>query len=268
MKYTFSDEEDASDAPSSRQSTRRSGFSTPAEHAGPTVTASGRQVKSRLGGMYGETILVDQRKGIENGKKLTAASEPETEEDLPNTSGRSRRITRNFAVSGRRGEYSSGDGDDNACDAESTGNEWSGDDAPDEAGPDFDGDEQDEEMSSDNSELEDVPEKQKQDSLVVQLRYKRDEPQITGVLIASADHEVGHSKIKGQAVRRKDILGATETSPDPINCRPIQQTIEQAPTDSPLQNITTTQMSIDNNSDDPKKLRPQVAYHQPQTLQL
>jgi hypothetical protein len=56
MKYTYSDDEDEgySDA-TSRRSTRNTGTHTPAE--GPTVTLSGRQVRSRHGGTYGETML-------------------------------------------------------------------------------------------------------------------------------------------------------------------------------------------------------------------
>ena len=59
MKYTYSDEEDEgySDATSTRRSTRNTGTHTPAEPSGPTVTLSGRQVKSRHGGAYGESLL-------------------------------------------------------------------------------------------------------------------------------------------------------------------------------------------------------------------
>lgn len=57
MKYTYSEDEDDvySDATTSRRSTRNTGTHTPAE--GPTVTLSGRQVKSRQGGTYGESML-------------------------------------------------------------------------------------------------------------------------------------------------------------------------------------------------------------------
>lgn len=59
MKYTYSDEEDEgySDATTSRRSTRNTGTHTPAEGLGPTVTLSGRQVRARQGGAYGESIL-------------------------------------------------------------------------------------------------------------------------------------------------------------------------------------------------------------------
>ncbi|ROT38499.1 hypothetical protein SODALDRAFT_333094 [Sodiomyces alkalinus F11] len=46
IKYTFSDEEDDFYTDSTRRSTRNTGTHTPAEPAGPTTTASGRQVRA------------------------------------------------------------------------------------------------------------------------------------------------------------------------------------------------------------------------------
>lgn len=69
MKYTFSDEDDEgySDATSTRRSARNTGTHTPAEPAGPTITQSGRQVKSRQGGAYGESMLSGQGTNAEAG---------------------------------------------------------------------------------------------------------------------------------------------------------------------------------------------------------
>ncbi len=64
MKYTYDDEDEDdiySDSTNNRRSTRNTGTHTPAEPAGPTITQSGRQVKSRQGGTYGETILSGRR---------------------------------------------------------------------------------------------------------------------------------------------------------------------------------------------------------------
>ena len=60
MKYTYSDDEEDdlySDATTSRRSNRNTGTHTPAEGLAPTVTLSGRQVRSRQGGAYGESML-------------------------------------------------------------------------------------------------------------------------------------------------------------------------------------------------------------------
>ncbi len=56
MKYTYSDDEEdfVEDDSRSRRSARNTGTSTPAE---PTITQSGRQVRNRQGGAYGESML-------------------------------------------------------------------------------------------------------------------------------------------------------------------------------------------------------------------
>jgi hypothetical protein len=81
MKYTYSDEEDEgySDATSARRSARNTGTHTPAEPSGPTVTLSGRQVKSRLGGAYGESLL-SGAPAITAGGFDGTSEEPEGEE--------------------------------------------------------------------------------------------------------------------------------------------------------------------------------------------
>jgi hypothetical protein len=181
MRYTYSEDDDeGSDALSSRISTRPSGISTPAEHAGPVTTASGRQVKSRLGGMYGESILVDQRKEIEHERAQALSHELGSDVGRHALNGRLRRSTRPARPSRRR-VVDGDDGDlEDESEAESTGDDWSGDeDEPDEPEPDFEGDDEDDEMSTsasgtDDEDVEDAPPK----SLVVQLRYaKKTQPQ-------------------------------------------------------------------------------------------
>jgi hypothetical protein len=77
MKYTYSDDEDEgySDATTSRRSTRNTGTHTPAE--GPTVTLSGRQVKSRQGGTYGESMLSGAQVPVEAVESFGTSEEPE-----------------------------------------------------------------------------------------------------------------------------------------------------------------------------------------------
>lgn len=177
MRYTFSDEEDSDDFPS-RRSTRNSGVSTPVEHAGPTVTASGRQVKSRLGGMYGETMLVDQRKELESERAAVSVADNERDHDesirRPQRPGRPKRIVR----APRRIDDSSEDAMNGQSDGASSANEWSGnEDEPDgqEDAEEFeaDGKDEDKEMSTADSEMGDAGPTE-QDSLVVQLRYKKE----------------------------------------------------------------------------------------------
>jgi len=174
MRYTYSDEEDGSDGLSSRQSTR---ISTPLE-AGPTVTASGRQVKSRLGGMYGESMLVDQRKEMER-----AAGEghvTETSEDMPASAPtRAIRTSRSGRPVQAAGNQYTNRTESESDEGQSSGKEWSGDeDEPDESEPDFDaedeGDDDDEAMSDGGLEPDELGEDDNtQESLVVQLRYRK-----------------------------------------------------------------------------------------------
>ncbi|RMZ70879.1 Extracellular matrix 3 [Pyrenophora seminiperda CCB06] len=57
QRYTYDEEDDFdSDNLSVRRSGRQSARDTPAAPSGPTVTASGRQVRSRATGLYGETL--------------------------------------------------------------------------------------------------------------------------------------------------------------------------------------------------------------------
>src|SRR3954462_6248875 len=92
MKYTYSDEEDEghSDATASRRSTRNTGTHTPAEDLAHTVTLSGRQVKSRQHGAYGESILSGaSTNAVTVGALDETSEEPENGEGA---GGRPRRV--------------------------------------------------------------------------------------------------------------------------------------------------------------------------------
>lgn len=82
IKYTYSDEEDDYDSDedsSKRRSTRNTGTHTPAEPSGPTITQSGRQVRSRQGGAYGESVL--------SGTRGSSAAAEEEKEGAENDDG-------------------------------------------------------------------------------------------------------------------------------------------------------------------------------------
>ncbi len=86
MRYTFDDEDEddfsLSDTIPARRSTRNSGVVTPADPNRPTVTASGRQVRARVGGLYGETLHSGQTStgraspATENYERSEASEEP------------------------------------------------------------------------------------------------------------------------------------------------------------------------------------------------
>ncbi|KAF7596313.1 hypothetical protein BBP40_002457 [Aspergillus hancockii] len=150
LKYTYSDDEDifSDGLPSTRRSTRQaSGVSTPIEPVGPIFTASGRQIRSRAGGLYGEALLSGQR------------------EEPDDDSGRPQR-TRSTRANGYTG-YNVDDEMDESEDAHSSGKEWQGGEEEDN---DFEGDDEgeEEELSGDEAIVNG-----ENPSLVVQLRYSK-----------------------------------------------------------------------------------------------
>ncbi|KAL3476131.1 hypothetical protein BJX99DRAFT_247128 [Aspergillus californicus] len=152
LKYTYSDEEDifSDGIPAPRRSGRTtSGVSTPVEPTGPRFTASGRQIRSRAGGMYGESLLAGKR-------------DEEDFEDEGNGTERRQR-TRSTRMNGYADYGTDEDEDEGSNGGQSSGNEWQGGD--EEEGNEFEGDDE-EEISGDDSVINGEP-----PSLVVQLRY-------------------------------------------------------------------------------------------------
>lgn len=185
MKYTFSDEEADSDAIQTRRSVRHSGTSTPAESAGPTFTASGRQIKSRIGGTYGESTLTGQRGDSllptdEGSKGEHHGEEEHLRNSRPHRSGLRNGVLRKARST--YGSYGSYDGADEDSDARSSGEEWNGggdedDDDVEEDQIAEDDDEEDVDMSEDDIGVAEVSDQdgdpqQGRGSLVVSLRYQ------------------------------------------------------------------------------------------------
>jgi hypothetical protein len=171
MKYSYSDDEDdGSDFSGVRRSTRNSGISTPAE-TGPTITQSGRQVKSRVGGVYGEAMLVDQR------KEMDAAAMDSAQGSSDEVQGRSRRAGQQERRRPAQRRYEELGSEEESEPAASEG-PWSGnEDDVDDSEPEFEeGADEDEEMSeNEDSVAEDGDDDENtQESLVVQLRYKKE----------------------------------------------------------------------------------------------
>ncbi|KAK8246585.1 hypothetical protein HDK64DRAFT_180125, partial [Phyllosticta capitalensis] len=166
MRYTFSEEEDeASDALSTRRSTRRG---TPTESR-PTVTASGRQVRSRLGGLYGESLLVGQERDTPG-----SADYERSGTDEPN--GRSTRAGRAAARNGALPQRSSrkhieGYNSIDEMDDEDEVDDWEGGDDEDDY-PQLNDDVEDSDNMSEDEFEDEIDSKQK-GSLVVTLRIDK-----------------------------------------------------------------------------------------------
>ncbi|KAF2653727.1 hypothetical protein K491DRAFT_602307 [Lophiostoma macrostomum CBS 122681] len=168
MKYTFSDEEEEySDALGIRRSNRHSGRDTPAAPSGPTVTASGRQVRSRATGLYGEILHAGQVTDAPSPASGDYARSDASEEPQPH--GRPTRGNANAVNGAPRGRkhietYNSVDEMDDEDDATS----WDGGDEDEED----DGDQMDLNDDEDDdggvSSGDDEPKR-----LVVRLRYPK-----------------------------------------------------------------------------------------------
>jgi len=232
MKYTYSDEEDVgSDALSARRSNRQSGVSTPGEPNGPRFTASGRQVRSRHGGPYGESMLgggMDSEEKLSNGA-LDGAVEDETG---PTSHGRPQRGAQNSRVKSKiesgkhHGEDDSLDSMDEESDVTSSGGEWEGgdDEEPDDPMEDDD-DDGDIEMSNGNE----ADEEDLRQSLVISLRYKK------------SDSSPPTKSVPGDRGLSKNISIPSAMSSDPGMIRPPH-----------IAHVTTnqTEPNVGENSDD------------------
>jgi len=245
MRYTFSDEdEDGSDATSTRRSTRNSGVNTPAEINGPIFTASGRQIEARARGAYGETLLSTQTtkrpsptdRGLETG---------DDGQEQPHTGGRLRRSGLRKEVDGwaKGGNHIAGYNSVDEMGSESSEGEWDGgddDDDDDVDEPVIDDDEaDDEDMSEGDTNTDDVGVAYESGrSLVVQLRYyKKGDLKTNGHVETSersetrSPHPTAISQPKQEATTiSRPMLPTVSSAPDTMRASPtIHDAIQVLP---------------------------------------
>lgn len=188
MRYTYSDEdEDDSEAPN-RRSFRNTGTNTPADAPVPTVTLSGRQVRSRHGGMYGETVISGTHMpnlviGEHDGSGVN-----DEDEDIDITSRRPRRAVASNGANGRRqGDrhidgYNSLDELDEDDDAseQDYGDDEEDEHVPVESDPDDVDDEDDVLMGNeDEMDVDEIGSRGKKKTLVVKLSIRTPTPEKT-----------------------------------------------------------------------------------------
>jgi hypothetical protein len=214
MKYTYSDDDDDgySDSTATRRSTRNTGTHTPVEPAGPTVTLSGRQVKSRVGGMYGETILSGNTPPITTGG-YDGADEGE---DSDIVGRRPRRAAANGTNgSGKGGRHIEGCNSVDEMDEEDEASEEDyGDDEDEHVEAESEGDEQessDEDMEMDEDDAE-VADAGKQHKLVM-LKVKTPTPEKVRTVKLDVDPK-SHAIEDASTIISTDIVaGAVEPTP-------------------------------------------------------
>lgn len=223
LKYTYSDEEDMfSDDVPSRRSTRNAGSTTAAaEPSRPRFTASGRQIRSRAGGMYGEALLTGQREDSEY--------DEEEEEGRPQRTRSSRHPN---GYSGYRIDDLEDESEAVPSDANDSGNEWNGGEDDEN---EFEGDDEGEDVSGDESVVNGEPR-----SLVVQLRYgKGNGPQESKVSVEEPPptrdvqmNDAGHTGLSAGMLAPSQ----NTTLPTPADGREtdrLAETAQPAPTTSP-----------------------------------
>jgi len=193
-----------------------SGRSTPFDDGRPVVTSSGRQVKSRLGGMYGESMLTDQRRGAERDNDLADTTGAEDTDDvLLGANGRPMRksIPAKRAADGtNRGRYAEGleSESESDGDAEQTGDDWDGN----EGEPDEESEaevEADDSLGSDDELMDDEDGDNTQESLVVQLRYRK-EPPTNGTSNNTKSHNNDPNEVTATS-NGANGTGGTKSSP-------------------------------------------------------
>ena len=204
MRYTFDDDDDGADedelAP--RRSTRNSDRSTPAE--GPTVTASGRTVRPRGGGMYGETLLSGQ--ASDGNTPMT--NDYVDSEDVEHAHG-TRASGRFGGMNGsRKRKYLDGDNDTEQMSEEEDAASSTGWNSADNEG----NEDADEEMDEDDEDLGDeLDDDLGQGSLVVKLKV----PRLGGLKAGdSVKTESGHDttsvEVATSAASQADRLPSTQ----------------------------------------------------------
>lgn len=149
-----------------------SGRSTPFDENRPVTTASGRQVRSRIGGAYGEGMLTGRRD----------ADQSSVNGDSDDLIGPSGRPVRKSIPSKRafesRGDYAAGltSGSETDDDVDEQGqasaDEWSGN----EDEPDDESEQEVNSQESDDELMDEVDETGSPAKMVVRLRYKRTSP--------------------------------------------------------------------------------------------
>lgn len=156
---------------------------TLSESTGPTFTASGRQVRSRYGGVHSETTASGRNEQVEH-PAIEVADGRETGGKQPVSMGRTRQstmlngMTHNPHLRKHIDGYNTLDEMDGESDASSSGGEWDGDDdeVDDHVVDDEDDDDADmseDDISANNGEDElELEDNRHRGRLVVALRYQ------------------------------------------------------------------------------------------------
>ena len=208
QRYTYDEEEDFdSDNLSARRSGRQSARDTPAAPSGPTVTASGRHVRSRATGLYGETLhsgqVTDHGSSV-NGDYVRSDMSEEPQLGHGRATRAANRGTTNDRALGRT--FDSEDDEDATS--------WDGGDDDEEEADQMDLDDNEHDAPGDLSEEGD-----EQQSLIVTLHYRKGASDASAAL----DHEdtVMTNGVDDETATSKEALAQPSTATVLLsNCLP------------------------------------------------
>ncbi|CAG8919208.1 unnamed protein product [Penicillium salamii] len=231
LKYTYSDDEGmfSDEQPTTRRSNRNGGpAEAPTESRRPRFTASGRQIRSRAGGLYGEALLYGQRGDADD-------DEFDEEEEV----SRPQRTRTSMHPNGYSG-YDAEDLEDASevhSSANDSGNEWRGVEDDLENENDFEGDDEEEQASGDESGDIDEPE-----SLVVQLRYGKGN--------SSSNPEVQIDKPPPTEDAEMKDVGETAAAAQ------VSASAQSQPTTLPQQTNSAVEQSVNTHASPPAPVAP------------
>lgn len=206
------------DLPSRRSARNAPSTVVVAEPSRPRFTASGRQIRSRAGGLYGEALLTGQREDSDY-----------DEEDDEGRPQRTRTVKHPNGYSG----YGIDDLEDESEAIHSNGNESGNDwDGGEDDENDFEGDDEGEDASGDESIMDGEP-----PSLVVQLRYGKGnapgDPKVPLDEPPSAQDaqmkDANQEKASAQAPAPLQATSLPTAASEPLVNRP-PETVQAAPT--------------------------------------
>lgn len=240
LRYTFDegDDFDSDDAPV-RRSGRQSARDSSPLHSGPTVTASGRQVRSRATGTYGETLHSGQttdRTSPATGDYVRSDVSEEPRQGRSTRAGNRSHLNR---------EMDSEEDDDATS--------WDGGEEDEDEPDQMDLDDDDDDLADQSSEGEAEPQ-----SLVVTLRYGKKQPN------GSSETKPDPALLNG-AAQQNDVPMADVAAPlQPA--APVAAPPAPAAPAPPLPHVISTAIPNGFSAQQPTVVAaPKVEYQQPPT---
>lgn len=186
MRYTFSEGEEEDSETGVRRSTRNSGRESSAAPGGPTVTSSGRHVRSRAAGVYGETLHSGQTTDHPSPATGDYVRSDASEEPERPAHGRATRAAgRGAGVAPLKKRNLESFNEEMSDEEDATS--WNGDDEDEDEPDQMELDDDDDERESEEEASEEEPEQ-----LILRLRVKKEYLQSFNS-VSNTTNETSHS---------------------------------------------------------------------------